>query len=123
MKSDQTTIFSYDRLALWLFIYASVYAFFHILPAFLNYEIKNLLMIADVFDILTPFVMIFVIYRIYLMLLPQIRIDSSFPVNSVAVIILIFGGISFVEGHGMHLSANAIARHLTQDAVSFAQIV
>jgi hypothetical protein len=113
MKSNQTTISSYDKLTHWLFAYAFVYAFFHILPAFLNYEIKNLLMIADVFDILTPFVMIFVIYRIYLMLLPNIRIGSSFPVKSTVVIILIFGGISFVEGHGMHLSANAIARHLT----------
>jgi hypothetical protein len=114
MKSDQTTISSYEKLTHWLFTYTFVYAFFHILPAFLNYEIKNLLMIADIFDILTPFVMIFVIYRIYLMLLPNIRIDSSFPVKSVAVIILIFGAISFVEGHGMHLSANAIARHLTE---------
>jgi hypothetical protein len=113
MKSNQTTISSYDKLTHWLFAYAFVYAFFHILPAFLNYEIKNLLMIADVFDILTPFVMIFVIYRIYLMLLPNIRIGSSFSVKSTVVIILIFGGISFVEGHGMHLSANAIARHLT----------
>jgi len=59
MKSDQTTISNYDRLAIWLFVYTFIYAFFHILPAFLNYEIKNLLMIADVFDILTPFVMIF----------------------------------------------------------------
>jgi hypothetical protein len=112
MKSDQTTIPGYDRLAQWLFTYAFIYAFFHILPAFLNYEIKNLLMIADIFDILTPFVMIFMIYRIYLMLLPHIRIDSSFPVRSVAVVILIFGAVTFVEGHGMHLSANAIARHL-----------
>lgn len=113
MKSDQTTITSYDSLALWLFAYAFIYAFFHILPAFLKFEIKNLLMIADVFDILTPFFMVFMIYRIYLMLLPHIKIDSSFPVKSVAVIIFVFGAITFVEGHGMHLSANAIARHLT----------
>jgi hypothetical protein len=113
LNSHQSSISSYDRLTHWLFTYAFIYAFFHILPAFLNYEIKNLLMIADVFDILTPFVMVFTIYRIYLMLLPHIRLDSSFPVKSVAVIILIFGAISFVEGHGMHLSANAIARHLT----------
>jgi hypothetical protein len=114
MKSDQTTIPNYDRLAIWLFVYTFFYAFFHILPAFLNYEIKNLLMIADLFDILTPFVMVFVIYRIYLMLIRHIKIDSRFPVKSVAVIILIFGAITFVEGHGMHLSANAIARHLTE---------
>jgi hypothetical protein len=113
MESKQPSISSYDRLTLWLFTYAFVYAFFHILPSFLNYEIKNLLMIADVFDILTPFVMIFVLYRIYLMMLPHARINSSLSVKSVALIILILGAITFVEGHGMHLSANAIARHLT----------
>ena len=114
MKDDRANITSYDRQAQWLFTYAVIYAFFHILPAFLNYEIKNLLMIADIFDILTPFAMVFVIYRIYSMLLPHIRIDSSFPVRSVTVVILILGAITFVEGHGMHLSANAIARHLTE---------
>jgi len=113
MNGRQTTISSYDELITWLFAYSFIYAFFHILPPFLNFEIKNLMMIADVFDILTPYAMVFTIYRIYLMLLPHVRIDSSFPVKSVAVIILIFGAVSFVEGHGMHLSANAIARHLT----------
>ena len=100
MKSNQTSISNYDRLTLWLFIYVIIYASFHILPSFLNYEIKNLLMIADIFDILTPFVMIFVIYRIYLMLLPHLRNNSGFPVKSVSVIILVFGAISFVEGIG-----------------------
>jgi len=70
-------------------------------------------MIGDVFDFLTPFVFVFMVYRIYLMLLVHIGENSSILVKSVAVIILIFGAISFVEGHGMHLSANAIARHLT----------
>jgi hypothetical protein len=114
LVGDQTNTSGYDRLVLWLFIYGLVYAFFHILPAFLNYEIKNLLMIADIFDILTPFVLIFVIYRIFLMLTSQMSSESRFSVKPVAVTILIFGGISFVEGHGMHLSANAIARHLTE---------
>jgi len=70
-------------------------------------------MIGDVFDFLTPFVLVFMVYRIYLILLPHIGKNSNTLVKSAAVIILIFGAISFVEGHGMHLSANAIARHLT----------
>ena len=44
---------------------------FFISSSFLNYEIKNLLMIGDVFDFLTPFVFVFMVYRIYLLLLPH----------------------------------------------------
>ena len=100
MENNQATVSGYDSLINWLFIYTFIYAFFHILPPFLNYEIKNLLMIGDVFDFLTPFVLVFMVYRIYLMLLPHTRDNSNFLVKSVAVIILIFGAVSFVEGHG-----------------------
>ena len=113
LKNSQIAQSRYDNLSLWLLIYASSYAFFHIMPAFLNFEIKNRLMIADVFDILTPFVMVFLIYKIYRIQLMEARGNSNSTVKSIAVIILILGAITFVEGHGMHLSANAIARHLT----------
>ena len=69
-------------------------------------------MVADVFDILTPFVMVFLIYKIYGILLSGAKGNSDLKTQS-AVIILILGAITFVEGHGMHLSANAISRHLT----------
>jgi hypothetical protein len=112
LENNNLTPSRYDKLSLWLLIYASSYAFFHIFPVFLNYEIKNRFMVADVFDMLTPFVLVFLIYKIYCILLTQMRENSNTVVQSGAVIILIAGAIAFVEGHGMHLSANAIARHL-----------
>lgn len=100
------------KLSLWLLIYAFNYALFHILPSFLNYEIDNCLMIADLFDIFTPFVMIFLIYKIYRILTSNsVETAKSFP-RYIIRVILILGLVAFVEGHGMHLSANAIARHL-----------
>lgn len=102
-----------DKLSLWLLIYAGNYAFFHIMPAFLNFEIENRLMLADVFDVLTPFVMVFLVYKICRILLPVAGRNSNSSLKSGAIVILILGAITFVEGHGMHLSANAIARHLT----------
>jgi len=112
----------YHKLSLWLLIYASCYAFFHIFPVFLNYEIKNRLMVADVVDILTPFVMVFLTYRIYRILLLEVKGNINSIVKSSAVIIMILGATTFVEDHGMHLSANAIARHLapTKDSPLFA---
>lgn len=114
MKSEEQpkTNLGLNRLSVWLFIYAFAYAFFHILPAFLNYEIKNRLMVADVFDLLTPFVLLSLIWQIYRITAFNTVQDASSS-GTLIKILLFMGGIGFVEGHGMHLSANAIARHLT----------
>jgi hypothetical protein len=112
LENNNSARSRYDQLLLWLLIYASSYAFFHIFPVLLNYEIKNRLMMADVFDILTPFVMVLLIYKIYGILLSGTKGNSK--TQSAVIVILILGAITFVEGHGMHLSANAISRHLTQ---------
>jgi hypothetical protein len=95
-----------------ILVYAFFYAFFHILPAFLNYEIQHRLMIADLFDLFTPFVILYFIIKIYRSLLLYIHDDSFNLVKNRVKVILILGAIIFVQGHGMHLSANAIARHL-----------
>jgi hypothetical protein len=95
-----------------IFLYAFFYALFHILPAFLNYEIQHRLMVADLFDLFTPFVMLFFIIKIYRSILTYMDDNSFNIVKNRAKVILIIGAIIFVEGHGMHLSANAIARHL-----------
>ncbi len=113
MENNSFAQSRYDKISFWLLIYAVNYAFFHIFPVFLNYEIKIRLMVADVFDILTPFVMVFLIYKIYGILLSGTGGNSGSKTQPAAVIILILGVITFVEGHGMHLSANAISRHLT----------
>ncbi len=57
--------------------------------------------------------MVFLIYKIYGILLSGAKGNSVSKTQSAVVIILILGVITFVEGHGMHLSANAISRHLT----------
>ena len=48
-----------------LFIFGSCFAVFHILPAFLNFEIKHRFMVAEIVDLLTPYVVILIIYKIY----------------------------------------------------------
>ena len=112
LKSSQTTHSSYHSLSLWVLIYAFSYAFFHIIPVLLHYEIKNRLMVGDLFDILTPFAIVLVAYKIFRILSSGASQDSDSSARTLAIGILILGAITFVEGHGMHLSANAIARHL-----------
>lgn len=113
LKKDQSIYNNSNGLTTWLLLYASSYAFFHIIPAFLIFDIKNGLMVADLFDLITPFIMALLIYRIYRILLPLIAKGISSFFRWIINILLIFGIITFVEGHGMHLSANAIARYLT----------
>ena len=102
------------NLSGWLLFYAVIYAVFHILPVFMNFEVSNKIMVGDLFDLATPFVMLLTIYAI------QRRLRQTMPLSDVGrcqriiSLLLIIGAIIFVEGHGMHLSANAIARHLTQ---------
>ena len=71
-------------------------------------------MLAELLDLLTPFAMIFLVYKLYRILAKDSAEHPDARVKSSAIIILIFGGICFVEGHGMHLAANAITRHLSE---------
>jgi hypothetical protein len=96
------------RLSVWLLIFAICFAVLHILPPFMAMEISHRFEVGDVVDILTPFVLIFILVRIYL----EVRREAEGGSPVVAIVFLVLGGVAFVEGHGMHLSANAIARHL-----------
>lgn len=100
-----------DKLPLYLFVYALCYALLHILPPYLTFEIKNLLYVGDVFDILTPIVIILLVCRICLLL----NTEMSRSARSAITITLILGGVIFIEGHGIHLSANAISRHVSSN--------
>lgn len=116
MKHNPTG--SSNRLSFWLFIYAVSYTVFHITPVFLNVEIKYQFMLGDLFDLLTPFIIIFLVYKLYRIVIRSAGEHTNSRTAAIAVIILILGGIAFVEGHGMHLSANALARHLTSESGS-----
>jgi hypothetical protein len=112
-NKDNISLNYNSNLSHLIFIYAFIYAFFHILPTFLKYEVQHRLMVADLFDLLTPFAMIFIIFKLYRTLLLYITDNLPKKALNRIKIIYISGAIIFIEGHGMHLSANAIARHLT----------
>jgi len=94
-----------------LFVFGLAFAFFHIAPVFLNFEIRDKLMVADVFDLATPLVMVFLVLK--LVFSPGETALSQHPAGIKWLLFL--GVVIFVEGHGIHLSANAIHRTLTSD--------
>jgi hypothetical protein len=95
-----------------LLLYGFAYAFFHIMPAFLSTPVWNRLMIADLLDLLTPFVMVGLVCWLWVVLRRTAGEARCVRPPVLSSAILLVGAVVFVEGHGMHLSANAIARHL-----------
>ncbi len=106
-----------DNLCLWLFFFGISLAFFHLLPPFLTQFFLWPLSGGDTLDFLTPFAVIPFAYGLYSRLN---RISqSSYSLQStarssniLAKIILAVGFLSYVQGHGLHLAANSIARLL-----------
>ena len=98
------------KMDIWLFVFSINYAFWHLIVAFLNFEIKYKLMVAELFDLATPFVITFLILKLYCML--RIPDEKKRVISIAGLVLIILGIIFFIEGHGMHLSANAISRHL-----------
>lgn len=108
MKEENT------HFCLWLFAFAFVYAFFHILPALLTGFLKRPLTWGDMLDFLTPFTVIAIAYLLYFFVNKNFQYlnDSSRSRSLIAKIILFIGFILYIDGHGLHLSANSIARLL-----------
>jgi hypothetical protein len=109
-----------DFLYIWLFCFAFLLAFFHILPPFLTDFFLWPLSWGDALDFLTPFAVIPSAYMIYsrlrtISLSPSSQESSSRTLNIAGKIVLGVGILCYAEGHGLHLSANSLAR-LLQDA-------
>lgn len=102
------------NFCLWLFAFAFAYAFFHILPALLMSFLKKPLTWGDTLDFLTPFAVLAVAYLLYYLVKKNFQSSKSFSKRRslVAKIILFIGLILYIDGHGLHLSANSIARLL-----------
>jgi len=106
-----------DNLCIWLFLYGVILAFFHLLPPFLTRFFLWPLSWGDTLDFLTPFTVIPFAYVLYSRL-NRISRSSHSPessarsLNILAKVILAIGFLSYVQGHGLHLSANSIARLL-----------
>lgn len=102
---------SKQQITFRLFLFGLGFAVFHIAPVFLNFDIWNKLMIADIFDLTTPYVMILLVWYVL-----AFRKSVNIPQISRTVKWLFFlGAVTFIEGHGMHLSSNAIHRLVQPD--------
>lgn len=106
-----------DILCFWLLAYGFFYAYFHIMPPFLKTFLKSPLTWGDTLDFLTPFAVIPLAYILYSRaakisrsLQPQQTTNRALRI--LPKVLLAIGFLLFVDGHGLHLSANSIARLL-----------
>ncbi len=103
----------------WLFIFGLCFAVWHIIPVFLGWEIKGKFTIGDLVDLSTPFVLLGLVLKLYFILQRQRRETEGWErVSIFGQLLLIFGAIVFVQGHGIHLASNAIYRYLVGNPTS-----
>ena len=113
MKEDKNII------SFFLFIFSLSFTFFHIVPTFLPGILKKPLTWGDTIDFLTPFAVIPLAFLIYIRtrkaLPSQDSLGSSLRILRIlAQVLLGLGFLFYVDGHGLHLASNSIAR-LLQD--------
>jgi len=106
-----------NLLCLLLFIYGFVFSFFHIIPTFLPSYLKSPITQGDALDFLTPFVVVPIAYLLYSRISKKLQsLEASESSSSIQKILgkifLALGFLLYVDGHGLHLSSNAVARFL-----------
>lgn len=103
-----------NSLHLWLFLFGLVFAVFHIVPVFLKGFIRKPLTSGDLFDFLTPFAVMTLAIVLYFRLcqINAERFHFSGIQKTLSRILFGLGIILYIDGHGLHLSANSIARLL-----------
>lgn len=104
-----------NRLSFFLFVFGLAFSFFHIVPTFLPAILKQPLTWGDTLDFLTPLAVIPLAFLIYIrtrkVLQSQDTLGSSPRILKVlAKVLLGLGFLFYVDGHGLHLAANSIAR-------------
>ncbi len=102
---------STSNLSTWLFLFAFAYAFMHVMPAFLTQDIKHHLTTGDLLNFVTPFVVIPLAWKLHFIIRANLQAASDRTIK-LSTVILFFSSIFYINGHGMNLSANALARHL-----------
>ena len=104
-----------DFFCFWLFIFGSLFAFFHLEPTFLESILTKPLTWGDALDFFTPFAVVPTAYFLYSHINQFSRSNphphpSDKTLNTAGKVILGLGFLLYIEGHGLHLSANSIAR-------------
>lgn len=97
------------KLSILILVFAILFAVFFMGPPFLNMQFSPypLMEIADVFDLLTPLVLIPLYWLLY-------RLNQNKPLTPSGIMLFIVLAAFWVEGQGMHLAANSIG-HLLED--------
>jgi len=95
----------------WLFLYGLAFAFFGIIPALVPSMWKSPITRGDALDFLTPLA----VMSIALILFHKVKIcrpneGQSPGIKIAAMIIFAAGVIFYIEGHGIHLPSNSLAR-------------
>lgn len=100
------------RLSLLILVFAILFAVFFMGPPLLSQQFSSypLMKIGDVFDILTPLVLIPLYWLLY-------RLNEEKKITLSGIILFVVLAALWVEGQGMHLSANSIG-HLLKEMKS-----
>ncbi|MFC2156440.1 hypothetical protein ACFLT9_01255 [Acidobacteriota bacterium] len=100
------------RLSMALFCYGLLYCIFIIVPAFLSGYLKSPVTWGDALDFLTPLVVLPFAYLAFRITNKEIELQSDIKPKMLKTsrILFIAGFILWVDGHGLHLGANSIAR-------------
>ena len=96
------------RLSVLILVFALAFSVFFIGPPFLGkpFNPYPLMKVADVFDVLTPLVLLPLYWLLY-------RIGQPKPITRSGMIIFFIFAALWAQGQGMHLSANSI-HHLLE---------
>jgi hypothetical protein len=103
-----------SNLPVWLFIFGLCFAVWNIVPVFSVWEIWNKCTLGDLIDLTTPYIIFLLIFKLYLVIRKQSPGSErgSKKMRYGIPLMLLIGGITSVEGHGVHLSSNVIHRFL-----------
>jgi len=97
------------QLSLLILVFSILFAVFFIAPPLLSKQFGSypLMKIGDVFDLLTPLVLIPLYWLLY-------RLTEEKKITLCEIVLFVFLAALWVEGQGMHLAANSIG-HLLED--------
>ncbi len=106
-----------NRISCILFFFGLAYSFFHIVPSFLPGLLKNPLTWGDTMDFFTPLAVIPLAFFLYFQIKKALQSQGSLKsspqvLRKLAKALLGLGFLLYVDGHGLHLAANSLARLL-----------
>ena len=99
-------------LSKWLILYGMVFMSFHLIPALFPRYVQKPITYGDMLDFITPFAVIPVAFILHSKI-RRMGSGPNYPVevpNHMSLIMLGAGIILYIDGHGLHLSANCLAR-------------